>query len=105
MQMKNQAKNAEVIAKTEEDCKDLENFGGEKIELILETVLDKLDDDTVDEDYKREWLRHLLGMTYRTPPPILIEKVEVTRIGANVAAIRAELIKEMDTVGSVQKEA
>ncbi|GJX49746.1 hypothetical protein Tco_0276591 [Tanacetum coccineum] len=60
--------------------------------------------DTDDEAYK-ERMCELLGMTYRTPPPILIEKVELPRIGATVAVIRAELMQEMDTVGSVQKEA
>nr|GEZ32002.1 hypothetical protein [Tanacetum cinerariifolium] len=144
----------EINRNTEEDCKNLENFGEEKIKLILDTVLDKLDDgwlsrtvkdeedldgiidylelkshngfiDTDDEAYK-ERICETFGMTYRKPPPILIEKVEVTRytIGpgenytrfkvleieemprtsANVAAVRSELIKEMDAGGSVQKE-
>ncbi|GKE08153.1 hypothetical protein Tco_1411704 [Tanacetum coccineum] len=116
----------EISSNTDEDCEELENFGEEMMELILDTVLNKLNDDIHDESYKErmcEWL----GMTYKTPPPILIEKVEVTRytIGpgesytkgrilkidelprtsANVATIRAELMKEMDTVESFQGEA
>ncbi|GKD97454.1 hypothetical protein Tco_1381351 [Tanacetum coccineum] len=121
---------------------------------ILDAELDKLDDDwfTVtinddsnldgivdyfdlkphddfidinDEAYK-ERICKLLGMTYKNPSPILIEKVEVPRymIGpgesytkvrilgieemprtsAKIAAVRAELIKEMYTEGSVQRE-
>nr|GEU51848.1 mediator of RNA polymerase II transcription subunit 33A-like [Tanacetum cinerariifolium] len=80
----------------------------------------------IDDEAYKERIYELLGMTYKTPPPIVIEKVEVIRhtIGpgesytkgiilqidelprtnANVVAIRAELIKEMDTTGSVQRE-
>nr|GEV35058.1 hypothetical protein [Tanacetum cinerariifolium] len=65
-------------------------------------------------------------MTYKKPSPILIEKVEITRYtvgagesytkvraleideipmtSANIAAVRAELMKEIDTGGSVQGE-
>ncbi|GJW42445.1 phospholipase-like protein [Tanacetum coccineum] len=144
----------EENTKTEEDCEDLENFGEKKIELILDAVLDKLDDDWFtgiindednldrmvvymelkshddfidinDEAYKERMCK-LLGMTYKKPSPILVEKVEVTRytIGlgesytkvrilgieemprtnANVAAVRAELMEEVDIGGSVQRE-
>ncbi|GJX67843.1 retrotransposon protein, putative, ty3-gypsy subclass [Tanacetum coccineum] len=101
--------------------KDLENFGEEKIELILDTVLDKLDDGWFSGIVKDE--EDLDGIT---PPPILIEKVKVTRYiislrecytkgrilqinelpmtSAKLAAIRAELKKEVDTEGSVQRE-
>ncbi|GKE30181.1 hypothetical protein Tco_1445565, partial [Tanacetum coccineum] len=126
----------------------------EKMELTLDTVLDKLDDEwfsgTVededdldgivnylelksydgfinvdDEAYKKKRCE-FLGMTYKTPTSILIKKVDITRyiIGpgecytkgkvlqfdelprtsTNVAAIRAELMKEMDSGGSVQRE-
>nr|GEX39886.1 retrotransposon protein, putative, Ty3-gypsy subclass [Tanacetum cinerariifolium] len=81
--------------------------------------------DIDDESYK-ERMNQLLGMAYKTSPPIVIKKVEVTRYtivlgesytkgrvlqidelprtSANVAVIRAGLIKEMDTIGSVQRE-
>nr|GEU58671.1 hypothetical protein [Tanacetum cinerariifolium] len=81
--------------------------------------------DIDDESYKERMCK-LLGMTYKKPSPILIEKVEITRytIGAgesytkvrvleidempmtsaNIGAIRAELMKEIDTGGSVQGE-
>ncbi|GJS75405.1 hypothetical protein Tco_0725286 [Tanacetum coccineum] len=65
----------EINPNTEEDCKNLENFGEEKMGLILDTVLDKLDDDIDDEAYK-ERMCEMLDMTYRKPPPIFIEKVE-----------------------------
>ncbi|GJT84684.1 hypothetical protein Tco_1066401 [Tanacetum coccineum] len=144
----------EISLNTEEYCEDLENFRDEKMELILDIVLYKLDDgwfsgtvkdeedldgivdylelnshdgfiDIDDEAYKNK-MYELLGMTYKTPPSIVIKKVEVTRytIGpgesytrgkilqidelpktsANVVSIRAELMKEMDTAGSVQRE-
>ncbi|GKC73352.1 hypothetical protein Tco_1119235 [Tanacetum coccineum] len=96
----------EINPNTEEDCKNLENFREEKMGLILDTVLDKLDDDIDDEAYK-ERMYEMLDMTYRKPPPNFIEKVEIEempRTSANVAAVRAELMKEMDTVGSVQRE-
>nr|GEU57050.1 hypothetical protein [Tanacetum cinerariifolium] len=92
---------------TGEDREDLKNFGDAKMELILSNVFDKLDDewfsgtvideedldgivdylelksydgfiDVIDEAYKKK-LCKLLGMTYETPTPILIEKVEITR--------------------------
>ncbi|GJZ53026.1 hypothetical protein Tco_0607911 [Tanacetum coccineum] len=50
--------------------------------------------DINDEAYKERMCK-LLGMTYKKPSPILIEKVEVTR---------AELMEEMDTGGSVQRK-
>ncbi|GJV75470.1 hypothetical protein Tco_1507054 [Tanacetum coccineum] len=113
-------------------CEDLENFGDEKMELTLDIVLDKLDDEwfigTVededdldrivdylelksydgfinvgDEAYKKR-MCEFLGMTYETPTSILIKKVEITRTSTNVAAIRVELVKEMDSGGSVQRE-
>ncbi|GJY02916.1 hypothetical protein Tco_0361068 [Tanacetum coccineum] len=81
--------------------------------------------DINDEAYK-ERICKLLGMTYKNPSPILIEKVEVPRymIGpgesytkvrilgieemprtsAKIAAVRAELMEEIDTGGSVQTE-
>ncbi|GKC14722.1 hypothetical protein Tco_1011504, partial [Tanacetum coccineum] len=93
----------EENTKTEEDCEDLERFGEKKIELILDAVLDKLDDDWFtgiindedsldrmvvymelkahddfidinDEAYKERMCK-LLGMTYKKPSPILVEKV------------------------------
>ncbi|GJX97686.1 hypothetical protein Tco_0353484 [Tanacetum coccineum] len=144
----------EMSSNTGEDREDLENFGDAKMELILNNVFDKLDDewfsgtvideedldgivyylelksydgfiDVNDEAYKKKRCE-LLGMTYETPTPILIKKVEITRytIGlgesytkgrilqidelprtsTNVVAIRAELMKEMDIGGSVQRE-
>ncbi|GKE68156.1 retrotransposon gag protein [Tanacetum coccineum] len=81
--------------------------------------------DINDEAYKERMCK-LLGMTYIKPSPILIKKIEVSRytivpgesytkvmnLGIeemcmnkfNVAAVRAELIKEMYTEGSVQRE-
>ncbi|GKE08879.1 hypothetical protein Tco_1412430 [Tanacetum coccineum] len=85
----------------------LENFVDEKMELILENVYDKLDDewfgetitdgedldgivdylelksydgfiDVDDKAYKKKMCK-LLGITYEMPTPILIEKVEITR--------------------------
>ncbi|GJR15046.1 hypothetical protein Tco_0797698 [Tanacetum coccineum] len=141
----------EISPNTRGDCEDLGNFGEEKIELILDTVLDKLDDEwfnrtikdeddldgiinylelksyngfiDVDNEAYKERMCEFLGKNYKTPPPILIEKVEVTRytIGpgecyikgrilkidelprtsTNVDVIRAKLIKKMDTGGSV----
>ncbi|GJY24240.1 hypothetical protein Tco_0397898 [Tanacetum coccineum] len=113
-----------ISPNTREDRKDLENLRDAKIELILDNVYDKLDDDwfngtVIDEEdldrivdylelksydgfidvddkaYKKKRCE-FLGMTYETPTPILIEKVEITR---------AELMKEMDAGGSVQREA
>nr|GEU45863.1 hypothetical protein [Tanacetum cinerariifolium] len=109
----------------EEDYEDLENFGKKKLELILDK---KSYDDFVDINdvaYK-ERMCNLLGMTYKKPSLVLIEKVEVTRymIGpresytkvrilgikempttsANIVAVRAELMEEMDAKGSVQRE-
>nr|GEU63426.1 hypothetical protein [Tanacetum cinerariifolium] len=87
----------------EEDCEDLENFRDERMELILDGVEDRIDDDwftgtindeddldgivhclelkshdDFDEAYKERMCK-LLGMTYKKPSPILIEEVEVTR--------------------------
>nr|GEY52113.1 hypothetical protein [Tanacetum cinerariifolium] len=127
---------------------------GGKMELILDVVLDKVDDDwfsgTIndeddldgivdymelkshddfvninDEGYKERMCK-LLGITYKKPSSILIKKVEVTRYtirlgesytkvrileikempktSANIAVIRAELMEEMDTTASVQRE-
>ncbi|GKA43841.1 hypothetical protein Tco_0736565 [Tanacetum coccineum] len=59
--------------------------------------------DISDEAYKGRMCK-LLGMTYKKPSSILIKKVEVTRTSANVAAVRAQLMEEMDTRGSVQRE-
>ncbi|GJY59324.1 hypothetical protein Tco_0459216 [Tanacetum coccineum] len=81
--------------------------------------------DIVDEAYKERMCK-MLGMTYKKPSPILIEEVEVTRYtidtgenytkvrvveteeiprtSANVATVRAKLMKEMDTEASVQRE-
>nr|GEW15871.1 hypothetical protein [Tanacetum cinerariifolium] len=80
----------------------------------------------VDDEAYKERMCELLGMTYKTPSSILIERVEVTRYtiiprecytkgrilqidelprtSTNVATIRAELMKEMDIGGSVQRE-
>ncbi|GJY27695.1 zinc knuckle CX2CX4HX4C containing protein [Tanacetum coccineum] len=141
----------EISPNTREDCEDLENFRDEKMELILDNVLDELEDKwfsetvkdeddldgivdylvlksydgfiDVDNEAYKKIMCELLGLTYKMPPPILIKKVEVTRyiIGlgecytkgrilqidelprtsTNTAAIRAKLIKEMDTGGSV----
>ncbi|GKG44096.1 hypothetical protein Tco_0483189, partial [Tanacetum coccineum] len=33
-----------ISSNTDEDCEELENFGDEMMELILDTVLNKLDD-------------------------------------------------------------
>nr|GEU97846.1 hypothetical protein [Tanacetum cinerariifolium] len=85
-----------------EDCEHIENFREEKEELILDTVLDKLDNwwfsgiikdeddlnrivdylelksydgfiDVEDEAYK-ERMCEFIGMTYTTPQPILMRK-------------------------------
>ncbi|GKF36303.1 hypothetical protein Tco_0113061, partial [Tanacetum coccineum] len=137
-----------------EASEDLENFGDERMELRLDVVKDRLDDywfiDTINDeddlngivdyleldshddfiDIKNEACQErrckLLGMTYKEPPPIIIEKVEVTRYtirpeesymkfrvleieempitSSNIATVRAELMKETDTTGSVQRE-
>ncbi|GJW22262.1 hypothetical protein Tco_0032884 [Tanacetum coccineum] len=72
----------------------LENFVDEKMELILENVYDKLDDEWFGEtiidgedldgivDYlelKSKKMCKLLGITYEMSTPILIDKVEITR--------------------------
>ncbi|GJW15992.1 serine--tRNA ligase-like protein [Tanacetum coccineum] len=80
--------------------------------------------DIEDEDYKERRCK-LLGMTYKKRSSIIIKKVEVTRytIGpresytkvrilkieemprtsSNIAMVRGELMKEMDTTGCVQR--
>ncbi|GJS80909.1 serine--tRNA ligase-like protein [Tanacetum coccineum] len=96
----------EMNPNTEEDCEDLENFEEENMELILDTVLDKLDggwfsetvkdeDDLdgiadylelksddgfidIDDEAYKERMCKMFGMTYKKPSPILIEEVEVT---------------------------
>nr|GEU67696.1 hypothetical protein [Tanacetum cinerariifolium] len=103
----------------------LDNIGvrDAKMELILDNMLDKLDDEwvsktvkdeddldriidylelksyhrfiDVDDEAYKERRCELLGMTYETPPVILIKDVEITRV---------ELMKEMDPRGSVQRE-
>ncbi|GJV01197.1 hypothetical protein Tco_1334766 [Tanacetum coccineum] len=145
----------EISPNIRKDLKDLENFRDEKMELILDNVYDKLDDEwysgtvideedldgivdylelksydgfiNVDDEAYKKKICELLGMTYKMPTPILFEKVEITRYtispgecytkgrilqidelprtSTNVTAIRDELMKEMDTGGSVQREA
>ncbi|GKA84964.1 hypothetical protein Tco_0806618 [Tanacetum coccineum] len=109
---------------------DLEESEEDKANVILRIVLDKLDEawfngtskdeddlegiivylepksydgiiDLDNESYNERKCR-LLGLTYREPPPILIEKVSVTRY--NVAAIRAGLMKKIDEEGSAQRK-
>ncbi|GJV96270.1 hypothetical protein Tco_1547847 [Tanacetum coccineum] len=94
----------EMNPNTVEDYKDLENFEEEKMELILGIVLDRLDGgwfsgtikdednldgiidclklkshdgftDNNDEAYK-ERMYNLVGVTYKKPSQILIEKFE-----------------------------
>ncbi|GKA76580.1 hypothetical protein Tco_0783041 [Tanacetum coccineum] len=96
---------------TDDEWEDPEKYGEEKIDAILDTIFDKLDDswfsgetqekddlggitnyleptsydgfiDSEDEAYK-ERLCKFLGMPYRKPPPILIERVKVT--GYNIS--------------------
>ncbi|GKA84123.1 reverse transcriptase domain-containing protein [Tanacetum coccineum] len=98
----------------------------------LEGIIDYLEPasydgfiDLDDEAYKERKCK-LLGMTYRKPPPILVEKVEVTRytVGPgenytkvivlgideiprsrdNFSTVRARLIEEMKANGSARGE-
>ncbi|GJV94311.1 RNA-directed DNA polymerase, eukaryota, reverse transcriptase zinc-binding domain protein [Tanacetum coccineum] len=143
-----------IVKETDKGFKDEEDDSEDKANAILGAVLDNLIDDWFngtskdgddlkgiignleptsyggfidlnDKAYK-ERKCDLLGMTYRKPPPILIEKVKVTRytIGPgetytkvkvleikemprtrdNVATIRAGLMEEMGTYGISQGE-
>nr|GEX47262.1 hypothetical protein [Tanacetum cinerariifolium] len=76
----------EINPNNKEDCEDLKNFKVEKMELILDIVLDKLDN----------------GESYIKSKILEIEKMP--RTSANVAVVRAKLIKEMHMGGSVQKK-
>ncbi|GJW27505.1 hypothetical protein Tco_0044380, partial [Tanacetum coccineum] len=137
---------------TDEGSEDPKKCGEEKIDAILDTIFDKLDDswfsgetqdkddldeitdyleptsydkfiNSKDEDYK-ERLCNFLRMPYRKPPPILIERVEVTRynIGpgetytktkilrldeiprtsTNVSSVRVVLMDELGADGGTQ---
>nr|GEV49496.1 hypothetical protein [Tanacetum cinerariifolium] len=102
-----------------DDCKDLENFREEKIELILDTVLDKLDDGwfsgTVKDEEDLDRIVDYLDLKSHDGfididdkayhERIVLEIEEKPRTSTNVAAVRAELMKEMDTIGSLQREA
>ncbi|GJV74372.1 hypothetical protein Tco_1494367 [Tanacetum coccineum] len=109
---------------------DLENFGDEKRVLIQELIKDRLNDnwyshtpddddeldclvdylelqsyggfiDTKDEAYKERMCK-LLGMTYKKPPPITIEKFEITRYMVSprerYAKIKVVVIDEMPSI-------
>ncbi|GKC43745.1 zinc knuckle CX2CX4HX4C containing protein [Tanacetum coccineum] len=104
------------------ECEDLEECGEDEANAIFKFVLDKLNNDWFkdNEAYKKRKSK-LLGMTYRKPPSILIEKAEVTRyilgpvesytkVGIlgidelprtkdNLTTVRARLIEEMNEEG------
>ncbi|GKA13949.1 hypothetical protein Tco_0693595 [Tanacetum coccineum] len=118
-----------MILEIEEMPKTSANIVAARAELMeeMDTAGNGHDDfvDINDKGYKERMCK-LLDMTYKKPSLILIEKVEVTRytIGpgesytkvmileieempktsANIVAARAELMEEMDTAGSVQRE-
>ncbi|GKB41436.1 hypothetical protein Tco_0886378, partial [Tanacetum coccineum] len=114
-----------------EDCEDLENFGDEKMELILDNVLDKLDDGWfsgtvkdeddldgiinylelksydgfIDVDNKAyEERMYTIGPGECYTKGRILQIDELPRTSTNIAAIRAELMKGKDTGGSVQRE-
>ncbi|GJS51815.1 zinc knuckle CX2CX4HX4C containing protein [Tanacetum coccineum] len=139
---------------TDEGWEDPKKCGEEKMNAILDTVLDKLDDSwfsgTIQDDADLDGITNyleptsydgfidsedeayieisckLLGMPYKKPPPILIERVEVTRynIGpgetytkinilgideipltsANVVTIRAIIMDEINAEGGAEGE-
>ncbi|GJW78682.1 retrovirus-related pol polyprotein from transposon TNT 1-94 [Tanacetum coccineum] len=113
-----------VIQCGEKGWEDPEKCGEEKMDAILDTVLDKLDDSCEDEAYK-ERCCNLLGIPYKEPPLILIKRVEVTRyiIGlgetytktrilgideisrtnANVATVRAVIMDDVCAKGSANR--
>ncbi|GKC40359.1 serine--tRNA ligase-like protein [Tanacetum coccineum] len=118
------------IVKPKEDCEDLQNFGDERMELILDAVEARLDDDwfisTIDDEddldeivdylefephddfvdindkaYKERMYR-FLGESYTKAEILEIE--EIPRTSSNIAAVSAKLMEEMDTTASVQRE-
>ncbi|GJY20915.1 hypothetical protein Tco_0393481 [Tanacetum coccineum] len=116
----------EISPNTGEDREDLENFRDAKIELILDNVYDKLDDDwfngtVIDEEDLDGIVDYLELKSYDgfidvddkaykkkrecSTKGRILQIDKLPRTSTNVATIRAELMKEMDAGGSVQREA
>ncbi|GJU53491.1 hypothetical protein Tco_1227205 [Tanacetum coccineum] len=86
----------------EEDCEDLENFGEEKMELILDVVLDKKPSLILIEKVKVT--RYTIVPGESVTKAKILEIEEMPRTSANIAAVRAKLMEEMDTAGSSYRE-